>query len=205
MGEANFYYFTCLNYIAFIVSASSDSSTVRLAMPHSVILEEPRSTSDEEDASSLSDEVTPSNESRLTDEFLTPEKKSVAAAKVGKLDGLTGPTTRDDGTPSATPIIATPSSLAHSCAHACCCAELVDFFRAELRSVREEMVGFVQENNVFLMQQFSIQWAELQALTKQMLVSTHQLAAENRALRAEVEDLKSRHDQDASHRTTRSR
>ena len=125
---------------SFFVSVSSDSSTVRLAMPHYVILEEPRSTSDEEDASSLSDEVTPSNESRLTDEFLTPEKRSVAAAKVGQLDGLTGPTTRDDGTPSATPIIATPSSLAHSsCAHACCCAELVDFFPAELRSVREEM------------------------------------------------------------------
>ena len=55
------------------------------------------------------------------------------------------------------------------------------------------------------MQQFSIQWAELQALTKQMLVSTHQLAAENRALRAEVEELKRRHGQDASHKTTRSR
>merc|ERR1712142_1315626 len=198
MGEANFYYFICLNYIAFIVSASSDSSTVRLAMPHSVILEEPRSTSDEEDASSLSDEVTPSNESRLTDVFLTPEKRSVAASQVGELDGLTESTTRDDGTPSATPIIATPSSLAHSsCAHSCCCAEL--------RSVREEMVGFVQENNVFLMQQFSIQWAELQALTKQMLVSTHQLAAENRALRAEVEELKSRHAQDATHKTSRLR
>ena len=134
---------------SFFVSVSSDSSTVRLAMPHSVILEEPRSTSDEEDASSLSDEVTPSNESRLTDVFLTPEKRSVAASQVGELDGLTGPTTRDDGTPSATPIIATPSSLAHSsCAHSCCCAELVDFFRAELRSVREDMVGFVQEVSV---------------------------------------------------------
>ena len=117
-------------------------------MPHSVILEEPRSTSDEEEASSLSDEVTPSNESRLTDEFLTPEKRSVDASKDGQLDGLTEPTTRDDSTPSATPIIATPSSLAHSCAHACCCAELVDFFRAELRSVREDMVGFVQEVSV---------------------------------------------------------
>jgi len=168
-------------------------------MPHSVILEEPRSTSDEEDASSLSDEVTPSNESRLTDEFLTPEKRSVAASQVGELNGLTESTTRDDSTPS------TISIAAPSCAHACCCAELVDFFRAELRTVREDMVGFIQENNVFLMQQFSIQWAELQALTKQMLVSTHQLAAENRALRAEVEELKRRHAQNASHKTSRSR
>jgi len=170
-------------------------------MPHSVILEEPRSTSDEEDASSLSDEVTPSNESRLTDEFLTPEKRSVAVSTTGELDGSTEPTTRDDGTP---PSVA-PCSLAHSCAHACCCAELVDFFRAELLSVREEMVGFVKEINTLTMQQFSIQWAELQALTKQMLVSTHQLAAENRALTAEVEELKSRHAQDASHKTSRSR